>query len=112
MQTVFPDPIQQLPEANIPIPGVRAYLSQGDGHQVLFMEFSQDAEPPEHAHEAQFSVVTEGKIELCIGGVSHTFSKGDRYYIPRDTKHAGKIYAGYADITFFGENDRYKIKEK
>jgi len=26
-------------------------------------------------------------------------------------KHSGKIYAGYADITFFNEAGRYKEKE-
>jgi hypothetical protein len=38
--------------------------------------------------------------------------KGDRYYIPSGVKHFGKIYAGYADITFFNQSDRYSEKNK
>jgi hypothetical protein len=32
------------------------------------------------------------------------------YFIPVSTPHSGKIYAGYADVTFFNEPDRYSIK--
>ena len=31
-------------------------------------------------------------------------------FIPEDIKHSGKIHAGYADITFFNERDRYQKK--
>lgn len=65
---------------------------------------------PEHAHESQFGIVLEGKIELIIDGIKNTYPKGDRYFIPNSIKHSGKIYAGYADITFFNEKDRYNTK--
>jgi len=45
------------------------------------MEFAEDVLLPEHSHEGQAGV-----------------------------KHSGKIYAGYADITFFNEAHRYQIK--
>lgn len=109
--STFPEPIRKLPEADIPIRGVTAYLSQGENHQVLFMEFSEDVELPEHAHEGQWGVVLEGKIELNIDGRRQTFIKGDRYFIPEGVKHSGKIYAGYADMTYFDQKSRYKIKE-
>jgi len=54
--------------------------------------------------------VLEGKIDLVIDGKQHSFTKGDRYFIPKNTVHSGKIYAGYADITFFNQKDRYKTK--
>ncbi len=38
------------------------------------------------------------------------YTKGDRYYIPEGVKHSGKIFAGYADITFFDEPNRYTKK--
>ncbi len=53
MQERFPDVIRALPEADIPLNGIRAYLSQGSGHQIIFMEFTEDVELPEHAHESQ-----------------------------------------------------------
>ena len=48
-----------------------------------------------------------GRIDLIIDGAPHTFQTGDTYYIPAGAKHSGKIYAGYADVTFFNQKDRY-----
>ena len=111
MSGVFPDPIKNLPEADIPLDGIKAYLSQSDTHQIIFMEFAKDVELPEHSHAAQIGIVLEGKIDLTIGGKMETYTKGDRYYLPEGVLHSGKIYAGYADITFFDEPDRYSRKQ-
>ena len=108
--SIFPEPIQQLPEANIPLSGLTAYLSQSEQHQIIFMQFSEDVDLPEHTHESQWGIVLEGKIDLVIDGVPHTFQKGDRYFIPKSVPHSGRIYAGYADITFFDQKDRYGVK--
>ena len=112
MSDIFPDPISKLPKADIPLEGLKAYLSQASDHQIIFMEFEKDVELFEHSHSAQYGIVLEGKIDLVIGGVSHTFTKGDRYVIPEGVVHSGKIYAGYADVSFFDEKDRYKAKEQ
>ncbi len=110
MSEIFPEPIRSLPEADIPLDGIKAYLSQAENHQILFMEFSEDSQVPEHSHEAQWGVVVTGKIDLTIDGVERTYSKGDSVFIPKGTKHSAKIYAGYADVSFFNEKDRYKAK--
>lgn len=110
MTEIFPDPIRKLPEADIPLKGINSYLSQAEDHQIIFMSFAEDVELPEHSHAAQIGFVLEGKIELIINGDKQTYTKGDRYYIPANVKHSGKIYAGYADITFFDEPDRYQTK--
>lgn len=110
MPDIFPEPILTLPEADIPLKGIKAYLSQGDNHQIIFMEFSEDVDLPEHAHQSQWGIVLEGKIDLVIDKVKKTYTKGDRYFIPAGTVHSGKIYSGYADITFFNQKDRYAIK--
>jgi quercetin dioxygenase-like cupin family protein len=110
MKTIFPEPILSLPQADMPMNGVNAYLSQGADHQIIFMEFSEDVDLPEHSHAGQVGYVLEGKIDLIIDGVKSTYQKGDRYFIPNQVKHSGKIYAGYADITFFNQKDRYKEK--
>ena len=52
MTQVFPEPIRNLPEADIPLDGITAYLPQSDTHQILSMEFEKDANLPEHAHAA------------------------------------------------------------
>jgi quercetin dioxygenase-like cupin family protein len=110
MKDIFPAPVLHLPQADIPLDGVEAYLSQGSGHQIIFMQFSKDVALPEHDHAGQWGVVLHGKIELTIGGVTGVYEKGDRYYIPEGVKHSGKIYAGYADMTFFDQEDRYTAK--
>jgi quercetin dioxygenase-like cupin family protein len=112
MLQLFPKPIVDLPEADIPIRGIRAFLSQGSKHQIVFMEFSEDADLPEHSHESQWGVVLEGRIDLIIDGAEHTFVKGNSYFIPKGVRHSGKIYAGYADVTFFNQVDRYKEKPR
>ena len=110
MSEVFPEPITNLPKADIPLAGLKAYISQADNHQILFMEFSEDAEVPEHSHESQWGVVLQGKTDLTIDRVKRTYSKGDRMFIPKGAKHSAKVYAGYADISFFNQKDRYKPK--
>jgi quercetin dioxygenase-like cupin family protein len=110
MPELFPDPVRSLPRADIPLNGIKAYLSQADSHQIIFMEFDEDVELPEHSHESQWGVVLEGRIDLVMDGISRTYTKGDRYFIPQGVRHSGRIYAGYADMTFFNQPDRYGVK--
>ncbi|KPK75316.1 MAG: cupin [Phycisphaerae bacterium SM23_30] len=110
MPEIFPEMIKNLPKADIALSGIKAYLSQGKNHQILFMEFAEDAEVPPHSHQSQWGIVLEGKIDLVIEQEKRTYGKGDRYFIAEGAEHSAKIYAGYADITFFNEKDRYKIK--
>ena len=111
MKSLFPKPIALLPKAKIPFKGARARLSQGKDHQILFMQFESDVDLPSHQHAAQWGIVLEGSIELTINGQQTRYSKGDRYFIPADMPHSGKIFAGYADITYFDQPNRYQIME-
>ncbi len=111
MSKIFPEPVKNLPDPDIPLKGISAHLSQGENHQIIFMEFAEDIDLQEHSHESQWGIVLEGKIELIIDGVRNIYIKGDRYFIPKDVKHSGKIFAGYADMTFFNQKDRYKEKK-
>jgi quercetin dioxygenase-like cupin family protein len=110
MSELLPEMVRALPEADIPISGLKAYISQSNNHQILFMECDKNAEVPEHSHESHWSVVIEGKIELIIDGVKQTYTKGDCFYIAKGEKHSAKIYTGYTDITFFNEKNRYNKK--
>ena len=107
MASIFPKPILNLPEADIPLEGVKGYLSQGENDQVIFMEFEKDVELPEHSHESQWEIVIEGKVDLVIEGVKQTYRKGDRFFISKEKKHSAKVYAGYASIVFFNQKERY-----
>jgi len=96
--------------ADAPFEGLSAYLLQGKNHQVLFMEFEKDVEVPEHSHEDQWAAVLAGRIDLSVEGVTTTYQKGDTYFIPGGTNHSAKIYAGYVDITFFNQPDKFNKK--
>ena len=110
MTSIFPDPIRKFPKADMPFTNYEAYLSQGENHQIIFMRFDEDIDLPEHSHESQWGIVLEGKIELNINGEKKIYTKGDRYFIEKGIKHSGKIFAGYTDMTFFNQKDRYSIK--
>ena len=68
MKEIFSEPIRNLPEEDIPLDGVEAFLSQSDDHQILFMRFEADVDLPEHSHAAQIGFVLEGRIDLVISG--------------------------------------------
>ena len=111
MTSIFPDPIQNLPVADVPLDGVTAYLSQGENHQMVFMEFDVDSCAAEHSHdESQWTIVLEGRNDMTIEGVTRTYTKGDRFFIGKGVLHSAKVYKGYADLTFFNQKDRYAAK--
>ncbi len=110
MKDTFPEPIRNLPEADMPFDGATAFLSQSDTHQIMFTDFSEDTVMEKHSHAAQISFVVEGRIDFTIGDESFSYKKGDRFYIPAGVEHFGKIYKGYADITFFDQPERYPVK--
>ena len=111
MSEIFPKPIRDLPEADIPIDGIKAYLSQSDSHQIIFMEFEKDIKINEHSHESQWEIVLDGKVDLKIEGKIKTYKKGDRFFIPRGKKHSAKVFSGYTSVVFFNQRDRYKKKK-
>jgi quercetin dioxygenase-like cupin family protein len=110
MMSVFPKPILNLPEADIPLEGVKGFLLQGSSEQVIFMEFRKNVIIPKHSHEGQWEIVIEGKVDLEIEGVKNTYKKGDRFFIPDGKKHSAKVYEGYASVVFFDQKDRYNKK--
>lgn len=109
-ESVFPEFIRAISQADIKLQGATAYMMSEENNQMLCMEFCNDVDLPEHSHRAQWTVVLAGKIELSINGCREEFTRGDRYYIPEGVVHSGRIYAGYADITFFNQPDRYTFK--
>lgn len=110
MPAVFPEAITSLPEADVPFAGVRAYLSQSQDHQVVFMEFEKDLEVAPHSHGDQWAVVVAGRIDMVIGGERRTFGRGDSYFIPAGVEHSASVTAGYAEVAFFGDQVRYRAR--
>jgi len=71
----FPEIITNLPNADIPIQGLGSHLFQGEDQQILFMEFGNDVEIPEHSHDSQWGVVLAGYKDITL------FNQRDRYKI-------------------------------
>ena len=111
MKDIFPEPITNLPEADMPLKGVRAYLSQADRHQVIFMQFDCDDEMAEHAH-SRTGWIRPGRENRSRHrrDPAHV-PEGRPVLYPRRGQTFRKIYAGYAQVAFFGAPDRYTAKK-
>jgi quercetin dioxygenase-like cupin family protein len=106
----FPELITSLPEADLPIAGARAWISQSSDHQVVFFEIEAGVEVPLHSHGAQWGIVVEGEIELTVGDETKVRRPGDSYVIPAGVLHGGKILSRFRAIDVFEEPDRYAPK--
>ncbi|MCW4055042.1 MAG: cupin domain-containing protein [Candidatus Bathyarchaeota archaeon] len=107
----FPTVITDLPEADMPFQGVKAWILQGEKHQLIFFEMQPTALVPEHSHNyPQWGMVIEGKMKLTINGKTKTIKKGDDYLIPAQAKHQAKFLTKTRVIDFFSEKTRYKTK--
>ncbi len=106
----FAKMILQLPQADIPLPGVRAWISQAADHQVVFFDIEPIGEVPPHTHGAQWGIVVDGEMDLTIGGETRRYGPGDSYHIPAGTVHGAKIISHFRAIDVFADADRYKPK--
>ncbi len=106
----FPEIITNLPQADVPGDGVRAYLLQGEGKQVAFVAFEADVDAPEESHAAQWVVVLEGEVELMTAGEKAVYGKGDTYYIPAGVPHAARVKKGSRLLDLFDQVDRFRVK--
>lgn len=73
--SIYPDVIKNLPDADIPFDGVSGKLLQGDNNQAVFFVIDAIGIVPEHAHGAQWGVVFEGEMDLTINGETKTYKK-------------------------------------
>ena len=76
MTNLFPKPIKNLPVADMPFVNYEAFISQAENHQIIFMQFGEDIDLPEHSHESQWGIVLEGRIIT----MEYTRTAHDFYY--------------------------------
>ena len=107
----FPNVITDLPEADVQFKGIRAWILQGEKHQLVFFEMEPSARVPEHSHDyPQWGMVIEGRMELTIEGKAKICEKGDEYVIPAHAKHYVRFLSKTRVIDFFSERTRYRTK--
>ena len=108
----FPRIIKDLSEADLPFSGVKAWILQGEKHQLIFFEMQPDAKVPEHSHSyPQWGMVVQGRMKLTIDGTTRLIEKGDDYLIPAGAKHYATFLAKSRVIDLFSEKTRYKAKK-
>jgi len=107
----FAKVITDLPEADVKVNGIKAWILQGENHQLIFFEMEPTAKVPEHSHSyPQWGMVVEGKMKLTINGKARLYEKGDDYLIPAHAKHRATFLSKSRVIDFFSEKTRYRAK--
>jgi len=106
----YPEVITRMPEVDVPLVGVRGWLSQAKDHQIVFFEIEPIGEIPPHSHGEQWGIVVEGEMELTIGGEAKRYKPGDSYHIPAGVVHGAKFMTHFRAIDVFADAERYKVK--
>jgi quercetin dioxygenase-like cupin family protein len=107
----FPKVIKDLPEADLPFNGVRAWILQGEKQQLIFFEMESIAIVPEHSHTyPQWGMVIHGQMKLTVDNKTRLYRKGDEYLIPAQAKHSATFPTKARVMDFFQEKTRYKTK--
>ncbi len=107
----YPEMITNLPEADVPFKGVRAWISQAPDHQVVFFDMEPIGLVAAHRHGEQWGIVVEGEMELTIGGVTKRYRAGDSYHIPGGVEHAARFLTHTRVIDVFADVDRYRARK-
>ena len=107
----YPNLITNFPEADIQFEGIKAWILQGENHQLVFFQMEANAKVPEHSHDyPQWGMMIEGEMELTIDGKTRKCKKGDEYLIPARAKHKARFLAKSRVIDLFSEKTRYRTK--
>ena len=106
----YPEMIQNLPEIEIPINGIRGWLLQSSNKQVVFFEIEPVGIMPDHSHCAQWGIVVNGEMELTTDDQTRIYRKGDSYFIPAGIVHSANFPTKVMVIDVFDDPERYKLK--
>jgi quercetin dioxygenase-like cupin family protein len=106
----FPSFVRALPEVDLPFPGARGWMLQGSGQQVVFAQFEEDLDVPEHSHAEQWEFCLAGSVLLRRGSGEEEIGAGENFYIPAGLPHSASVHAGYKAMMIFNAPDRYKTK--
>ncbi|MFX0016294.1 MAG: cupin domain-containing protein [Promethearchaeota archaeon] len=107
----FPEIITSLPQAEISMEGVQAWIAQGRDFQIVFFEIEPTGVVPPHSHSAQWGIVVEGEMSLTIAGETKRYKKGDNYFIPEGVIHQAEFHTHFRALDFFADSERYTPKK-
>lgn len=104
----IPDFVKGCPEIDLPIAGARGWMIAGPEQQVVFIEFDETVEVPEHSHAEQWEFALAGRVELHRGGGTEVYTAGGNFFVPADQPHGATVHAGYRAMIVFNSPDRYR----
>jgi quercetin dioxygenase-like cupin family protein len=111
MTVPYPELIENLPDVDLDVPGVKAKLLQADGMQMVFFEMDPIAQVPPHSHGDQWGVVIEGEVDLTVDGDTRRYKAGDTYTIPAGAVHSASFPVKSKLMDLFADPDRYRPKK-
>lgn len=80
--------LNDIPVKNT-LPGLYGKMVHGDSSSLVFWDIKKGAVIPEHHHvHEQITCVTEGQLEMVIGGVKMLFTPGMVHVIPSNVPHS------------------------
>jgi quercetin dioxygenase-like cupin family protein len=112
MKEVYGPIIESLPDADIPVAGVRGKLLQSEHGQLVFFEIEPWAKIPDHSHGAQWGTVIQGEMSLTISGQTKRYKPGETYFIPAGAVHGAVFHTRTYVVDLFADIARYKTKPK
>lgn len=106
----YPDIIEELPDVDYPVEGVRGKLLQAGDYQIAFYDIDPIGAVPSHSGAAQWGIVVEGEMELTVDGESRTVKKGDSYYLPAGAEHSVTFRTHARVLDLYAEANRRQAK--
>lgn len=102
--------IQDLPEIDLPVPGARGWLLQGETRQMAFFDLPAGGSIPPHSHGEQWGLVVKGEMDLTIDGETRRLGPGDWYRIGAGVEHYATFVTRIQVLDLFADIDRYRVK--
>ncbi|QJT08439.1 cupin domain-containing protein [Oceanidesulfovibrio marinus] len=110
MNDLLPKMITGLPEIDMPVDSITGHLIQGETTQSIFFLVKAGTHLPEHSHEAQWGIVIEGTFEITLGDEKTVYTKGQTYFVPAGTLHAGYYVTDVISFDVFDTPDKFEMK--
>ena len=98
---IFPSFVTSLPQADLPMDGLRGWTLRAENMLVVFMAADRDVVVPEHHHGEQWGIVLEGEMDVTMHGRTQTYRRGDTHCIPAGVEHGAMIRAGWRGLYVF-----------
>ena len=84
-------------------PGIIGYYTHGEKATFGFVELKKGSSVPLHHHiHEQITYIIEGQLDMVIGGVSYSLTKGMYHVIPSNVPHAAIAITDCKVIDVFG----------